>query len=142
MTDEQDSHEEGGGEHEAYGYHDDGQRRVPLHRHGARDCLRRLRHESPGSAQRAPKQNPGSTQEKAVESSPFREICCRCSRRPLRLPRRPLVAAAMHKQLCDDQSQMDPSGTIASFSGLRIRIMGCRMVTDREQKQRLVPFMG
>jgi hypothetical protein len=37
----------------------------------------------PGSAQRAPKQNPGSTQEKVVEGSPSREICCRCSRRPL-----------------------------------------------------------
>ena len=39
-----DSHEEGGGEHESDGDHDDGQRRVPLHRHGARDRLQRLRH--------------------------------------------------------------------------------------------------
>jgi hypothetical protein len=41
-----------------------------------------------GSAQRAPKQNPGSTQEKVVEGSPSREICCLCSL---------LVAAAMHR---------------------------------------------
>ena len=38
------SHEEGGGEHESDGDHNNGQRRVPLHRHGARDRLRRLRH--------------------------------------------------------------------------------------------------
>lgn len=120
------SHEEGCGEHEAYGYHDDGQRRVPLHRHGARDRLRRLRHESPGSAQRAPKQNPGSTQEKAVEGSPSREIWWHCSRRPLCLPRRLLVAAAMRrlKDLWRPRSQMDPSGTMAINRALAWVLVG------------------
>jgi hypothetical protein len=95
-----DSHEEGSGEHEADGDHDDGQRRIPLHRHGARDRLRGLRHpitrcpprQHIRLASRSP--DPGESRKRRTHHS-VGSAARRCGRRLLSLPLRLFGVAAM-----------------------------------------------